>query len=225
MATSLTIFIRDGYPTYSSCVIDVSFTVTYAASYKTRFDLYQNGSLVSTSWGSTYALPAGGSKDNLRKTFNGLLPDTDYEIVAELYNATTNAGLGITDAVSFTTESEPAPERPANWQWSSTVAVNAAVPVTQAADGTYLAKYLTAAEWDGFIARCIAFAKYLGMSVSGTQQSTTPGTEMDADQINTVIDLLTVMAPPTAPPAKVSPGDVISAATINGLKNSLNSIP
>lgn len=224
MATSLTIFIRDGYPTYSSCVIDVSFTVTYAASYKTRFDLYQNGSLVSTSWGSTYALPAGGSKDNLRKTFNGLLPDTDYEIVAELYNATTNAGLGVTDSVSFTTDSEPVPERPANWQWSSTVAVNAAVPVTQAADGTYLAKYLTAAEWDGFIARCIAFAKYLGMSVSGSQISATPGTNMEASDVNAVIDLLTIMDPPTSPPAKVATGDVISAATVNGLKNSLNSI-
>ena len=120
---------------------------------------------------------------------------------------------------------EPQPERPANWEWTSTVEVNAEVPLTLEADGTYLAKYLTATEWDGFIARCIAFAKYLGMSVSGTQQSTTPGTEMDADQVNTVIDLLTTMAPPTAPPAKVSPGDVISAATINGLKNSLNSIP
>ena len=119
---------------------------------------------------------------------------------------------------------EESAERPANWYWSSTVAVNAAVPVTKASDGTYLAKYLTAREWDGFISRCIAFAKYLGMSVSGSQISTTPGTAMEASDINAVIDLLNTMLPPVSPPAKVAAGDVISAATINGLKNSLNSI-
>ena len=224
MATELTIFIRDGYPTYNTCVIDVSFTVTWAASYKTRFDLYRNGKLVSTSWGSTYSLAAGGSKNNLRKTFSGLDSDTDYEIIAELYNATTNTGLGVTDSVSFTTESEPGPKRPANWSWDSTVAANAAVPVTLASDGTYLAKYLTAAEWDGFITRCIAFAEYLGMTVSGTQIRTTPGTAMEASDVNAVIDLLNTMLPPVSPPAKVAAGDIISAATINGLKNSLNSI-
>lgn len=135
-------------------------------------------------------------------------------------------GEGYWDIEYVTTQDSPVtPERPANWSWSSTVAVNAAVPVTQASDGTYHAKYLTAAEWDGFIARCIAFAKYLGMSVSGSQISTTPGTDMEASNINTIIDLLTTMSPPISPPAKVAAGDVISAATINGLKNSLNSIP
>ena len=119
---------------------------------------------------------------------------------------------------------EPQPERPANWEWTSTVEVNAEVPLTLEADGTYLAKYLTATEWDGFIARCIEFAKYLGMSASGSQISTTPGTNMEASDVNAVIDLLTIMNPPTSPPAKVAAGDVISAATINGLKNSLNSI-
>ena len=47
---------------------------------------------------------------------------------------------------------------------------------------------------------------------------------MEADTINSAIDLLASMSPPTSPPAKVAAGDVISAATINGLKNSLNSI-
>lgn len=134
-------------------------------------------------------------------------------------------GEGNYDYEYVTTQAvEPQPERPANWEWTSTVKVNAEVPLTLEADGTYFAKYLTAREWDGFISRCIAFAKYLGMSVSGSQISTTPGTNMEASDVNTVIDLLTAMNPPTSPPAKVAAGDVISAATINGLKNSLNSI-
>lgn len=156
-------------------------------------------------------------------SFGGLTPATTYRVYMSWSHSTT--GEGNYDYEYVTTQAvEPQPERPANWEWTSTVEVNAEVPLTLEADGTYLAKYLTATEWDGFISRCIAFAKYLGMSVSGSQISTTPGTNMEASDVNTVIDLLTTMNPPTSPPAKVAVGDVISAATINGLKNSLNSI-
>lgn len=156
-------------------------------------------------------------------SFGGLTPATTYRVYMSWSHSTT--GEGNYDYEYVTTQAvEPQPERPANLEWTSTVKVNAEVPLTLEADGTYFAKYLTAREWDGFISRCIAFAKYLGMSVSGSQISTTPGTNMEASDVNTVIDLLTAMNPPTSPPAKVAAGDVISAATINGLKNSLNSI-
>ena len=176
-----------------------------------------------TSDGNT-TLQSRGYSLSRTVSFTGLTPGTTYRVYLSWSHSTTGEGNYEYDYVT-TQAVEPQPERPANWYWSSTVAVNAAVPVTKASDGTYLAKYLTAAEWDGFIARCIAFAKYLGMSVSGSQISTTPGTEMEASDINTIIDLLTTMSPPISPPAKVSAGGVISAATINGLKNSLNSIP
>lgn len=156
-------------------------------------------------------------------SFTGLTPATTYRVYLSWSHSTTGEGNYEYDYVT-TQAVEPQPERPANWAWTSTVEVNAEVPITLKADGTYLAKYLTATEWDGFISRCIAFAKYLGMSVSGSQISTTPGTAMEASDINAVIDLLTTMNPPVSPPAKVSAGGVISAATINGLKNSLNSI-
>lgn len=156
-------------------------------------------------------------------SFGGLTPATTYRVYMSWSHSTTGEGNYEYDYVT-TQAVEPQPERPANWEWTSTVEVNAEVPLTLEADGTYLAKYLTATEWDGFIARCIEFAKYLGMSVSGSQISTTPGKNMEASDVNTVIDLLTTMNPPTSPPAKVAAGDVISAATINGLKNSLNSI-
>lgn len=175
-----------------------------------------------TSDGNT-TLQSRGYSLSRTVSFTGLTPGTTYRVYLSWSHSTTGEGNYEYDYVT-TQAVEPQPERPANWYWSSTVAVNAAVPVTKASDGTYLAKYLTAAEWDSFIARCIAFAKYLGMSVSGSQISTTPGTEMEASDINTIIDLLTTMSPPISPPAKVSAGGVISAATINGLKNSLNSI-
>lgn len=224
MATSLTIFVRDGYPTHNSCVIDVSFTVTYAASYKTRFDLYQSGTLISTSWGSTYALSAGGSKDNLRKTFSSLLPDTDYEIVAELYNATTNAGLGVTDSVSFTTESEPAPERPANWSWSSKVQKGLSVTLTPVGENAYEAAYLTATEWNAFWDRLVEFARYKGLSVSGSLGRVSAGDPMLASQMNDARTMISLLEPTIALPAEVSSGSKITAAFINGLANSLNSV-
>lgn len=156
-------------------------------------------------------------------SFTGLTPATTYRVYLSWSHSTSGEGNYEYDYVT-TQAVEPQPERPANWEWTSTVEVNAEVPLTLEADGTYLAKYLTATEWDGFIARCIEFAQYLGMSVSGSQISTTPGTNMEASDVNAVIDLLTTMNPPTSPPAKVAAGDVISAETINGLKNSLNSI-
>lgn len=156
-------------------------------------------------------------------SFTGLTPATTYRVYLSWSHSTTGEGNYEYDYVT-TQAVEPQPERPDNWEWTSTVTANAEVPLTQGADGTYLAKYLTAAEWDGFISRCIAFAKYLGMTVTGTQISTTPGAAMEASDVNAVIDLLNTMLPPVSPPAKVAAGDVISAATINGLKNSLNSI-
>lgn len=155
------------------------------------------------------------------KTYSGLTPNTTYRVYMSWSHSTEGEGNYNYEYVKTLEESA---ERPANWEWTSAVEANAEVPLTLEADGTYLAKYLTATEWDGFIARCIEFAQYLGMSVSGSQISTTPGTNMEASDVNTVIDLLTTMNPPTSPPAKVAAGDVISAATINGLKNSLNSI-
>ena len=165
--------------------------------------------------------PATAYSTATSKTYSGLTPNTTYRVYLSWSHSTVGEG---NYNYNYAKTLEETADRPPDWAWTSTVAANAEVPLTPGADGTYLAKYLTAAEWDGFISRCIAFAKYLGMTVTGTQISTTPGTAMEASDINAVIDLLTTMSPPISPPAKVAAGDVISAATINGLKNSLNSI-
>ena len=160
--------------------------------------------------------PATAYSTATSKTYSGLTPNTTYRVYLSWSHSTVGEG---NYNYNYAKTLEETADRPPDWTWTSTVAANAEVPLTQGADGTYLAKYLTATEWDGFIARCIEFAKYLGMSASGSQISTTPGTDMEASDINAVIDLLTTMLPPVSPPAKVAAGDVISAATINGLKN------
>lgn len=165
--------------------------------------------------------PATAYSTATSKTYSGLTPNTTYRVYLSWSHSTVGEG---NYNYNYAKTLEETADRPPDWTWTSTVAANAEVPLTQGADGTYLAKYLTAAEWDGFISRCIAFAKYLGMTVTGTQISTTPGAAMEASDVNAVIDLLNTMLPPVSPPAKVAAGDVISAATINGLKNSLNSI-
>lgn len=322
MATSLSISLQPGYPTYSSVKIYVSFTVTYAASYTTRFWLYdETGSLVDSATGATYTLAAGGSKSNLTKTFSGLSPNTGYTISAELCNASTGAGLGVTDSVSFTTPEKPVKQwylklvlhgnggatasglttytysgskksdtdnavpvaydgtvftrsgytlagfdassagvtvdtppkgtftmysssndasnptvvhlyavweeiivRPSNWAWASSVSQGGTVTVSGTGK-TRNAAYLTAAEWNRFLDRIVAFLRYRGYTVSSNPAYVTAGTEMLASQVNGAIQMIALMDPPTALPAEVSAGDLITAALINGLKNSLNSIP
>ena len=51
------------------------------------------------------------------------------------------------------------------------------------------------------------------------------GKPMTSTQANGARYLISQLSPPTSVPASVSSGTVITAAFINGLKNSLNSIP
>ena len=109
MATTLSISKYSGYPTETAMRISVSFTVTYAATYKTYFELYDYNTddLVDDAWGAEYTLSAGGSKSGIYKTFTGLDPDTKYYIVASLWNADTNTRLSISEpTLTFTTLSD-----------------------------------------------------------------------------------------------------------------------
>ena len=106
MATSMSMSPSSGYPTTTAMQVTVSFSVTYAASYKTYFELYNSqGALITSAWGSTYSMEANTSKSGLPKTFSGLSPGTSYYIVGSLWNASTNTRLGINEPiVSFTTK-------------------------------------------------------------------------------------------------------------------------
>lgn len=109
MATSLSIYRYDGYPTETSMRVYVELTVTYAAKYKIHFEVVDEyGDIVYSGFGTTLTMAAGESiteDDDLYKTFTGLTPGTDYGVVATLWNATENYELNVQDTLAFTTDS------------------------------------------------------------------------------------------------------------------------
>ena len=111
MAASISMSPVSGYPTKDTMVVTVNFTVQYPGDYYTRFDVYdyRSDELYNTYYGSTYTMPANGSKKNLRKTLSGLQPGTKYYVEVSMWNCTySNPGNqlpGITDTVTFTTKS------------------------------------------------------------------------------------------------------------------------
>lgn len=120
--------------------------------------------------------------------------------------------------------------RPSNWSWSTTgISKGSSMAYTQSGT-TVTPKPLTAAEWLSFMNRVKEFYTYLGKTVDSTYWSravngVSSGSKMTATQANGARYLINQLSPPTSVPASVSSGTVITAAFINGLKNSLNSIP
>ena len=113
MAASISMSSVSGYPTKDAMAVKVNFTVQYPGDYYTRFDVYDywTDELYDTYYGSTYTMPADGSKRGLKKTLSGLQPETKYYVEVSLWNCTySNPGNqlpGITDTVTFTTLSVP----------------------------------------------------------------------------------------------------------------------
>lgn len=113
--------------------------------------------------------------------------------------------------------------RPSNWSWTSTVSKGSAMPYTQSGD-VITCKPLTAEEWNGFVDRVAAFRKYLGINGDISALYVTKGSSMNYDVPDAMRQVIAGMNPPTAVPSAIVSGGKITAAFINGLKNSLNSI-
>lgn len=108
MATSMSMSMYSGYPKETSVRVNVTFSVTYAANYKTYFELYRESDdrLIDDAWGSTYEQAANSTRNAGYKTFTGLTAGTDYYIVGSLWNADTDTRLSINEPVLyFTTDS------------------------------------------------------------------------------------------------------------------------
>lgn len=118
--------------------------------------------------------------------------------------------------------------RPNNWSWTSAVTKGASIPFTKSGS-IITCNPLTATEWLAFGERIKSFAAYLDVTVDSTYwyrmvNGVSSGSPMTTTQANAALYLINALNPPTAVPDRVSAGNGITAAFINGLKNSLNSI-
>ena len=120
--------------------------------------------------------------------------------------------------------------RPSNWAWTTT-GISKGSDMNYSQSGTTITpKPLTAKEWLAFMNRVKEFYTYKGKTVDSTYwnravNGVTSGSPMTTTQANGARYLINQLSPPTSVPASVSSGTAITAAFINGLKNSLNSIP
>ena len=121
--------------------------------------------------------------------------------------------------------------RPSNWSWqTSGISSGSSMEYSQSGS-TITPTPLTAAEWLAFMNRIKEFYvydnnrainnTYWNEAVTGVQR----GKPMTDKQANGARYLISQLPIQTALPNKVVSGAVITAAFINGLKNSLNSIP
>lgn len=193
MATTISIEEDSGYPTETTMRILVSFTVTYAATYRTEFEVKRAGSIVQTSTGNSYTLSAGGSKSGLVKTFTGLSPGTAYTVYAYLVNAS-NGNRLIHDSLIFITK------KPTEYTYYARIVLwpNGGTPtsglkfvetatttessatITVRYDGSSFSRtgYILAGFTDGTNSYSITGSRRF--TSSGTSESTGPSLELDA---------------------------------------------
>jgi hypothetical protein len=118
--------------------------------------------------------------------------------------------------------------RPNDWYWTSNVSKGATMPCT-VSGSTVIIKPLTATEWLNFTERIEAFYNYLGLTINSTYwyravNGVVSGSPMTATQANGARWLIAQLSPPVSVPSAISSGGTITAAFVNGLKDSLNSI-
>ena len=149
-------------------------------------------------------------------------------------------GSGITYSSSITTNYNITlyaiwvKSRPSNWSWPTAInkPISSGSAMNYIDDGTTVTPTpLTAAEWLAFMDRIKEFYvydndrainnTYWNEAVTGVQK----GKPMTAKQVNGARYLISQLPIQTSLPNKVVSGTGVTAYFINGLKNSLNSIP
>lgn len=90
--------------------ISVSFSVVYAGTYYTEFEVHRgssSGPIEQESTGSSFTMSKDSSKSDLTKTFYDLTPGTRYTVIAYLCNpASSPVRFGPTSTLPFTTKAE-----------------------------------------------------------------------------------------------------------------------
>ena len=152
----------------------------------------------------------------------GLESGTSYTVNVG-YSRTGSGGAdGFMGAVTKTTGYD----RPSDWSWGASVTQGGTVTTVEDGDGGYLAKFVTAANWNSFCDRVAAFEEYVNHAAAGDYSGckATTGAPMLASTANAIRLKIAALSPPTSPPAAVQSGKVITAAFFNGLAAALNSI-
>ena len=206
--------------------IYANFTVDTAGTYQSYFEVYdQNDDLVLAIGGNPKELEDNETSNTGYITFTDLTPRTGYYVIARVLDCNSDEPIDMESAILYFTT---LPQRPDDWYWWSTVSVGS--PIRHTISGSMvLIQPLTANEWNAFIDRIKEFAEYKQVFLSSTYLSNaTNGVDswspMLASQANAARYLINQLSPPTSVPSQVSSGSDITAAFINGLKNSLNSI-
>lgn len=158
-------------------------------------------------------------------TFEGLEPDMVYYVKISPRAATSGQEATEDPTTKMMTTDPVELERPDDWKWTSTVSKGAEMDYDVISATEYEVYPLTAKEWNAFVDRVEEFATYLGISISGISACyVTAGSPMTHDEPEGIRQVIDALDPPTAVPSAISSGSKITAAFINGLKNSLNSI-
>lgn len=135
-------------------------------------------------------------------TYTGLTANTAYTLELRVYDLQGN--------MTSQTRSSSTTSRPATFSWTTAKVKGAAFKVT-------------AVEWNGLISNINNVRAYKSLG-AGTFNAAVQGQKVTAAQFNQLRTAISAMSPPTAVPAAVSTGGAITAAALNGIVSSLNSI-
>lgn len=151
-------------------------------------------------------------------TFTNLDPGTLYYVTAkaEIEGIYSLSELSISATTS-------APSRPNDWSWTTSIVSGNALGTFYESNGQYYQEIVTATEWNNFTDRINDFRTYLGLS-EATFVTVSYHGNSTASVLSQVITAIDDMNPPTSCPSALTVGANVTAATLNGLKNSLNSI-
>ena len=163
----------------------------------------------STTGAGSANLNSGGGTDDGGATYysdewtsSNLSPSTLYNFAASV--ETTQVYWYYASATTS------ASTRPLNWAW-----------YTSKTSGT--AFNITATEWNAFCGRINEFRVYKSLT-NYSFTSAVSGNNAQASQINQARTAINAMTPPTSVPAIVSSNGNCLQSTVNGLRDSLNSV-
>ena len=203
--------------TSDSVTIGCRISAPSSGKFYVKFEISYLG-MSKSHTSSSFSLSDGGSRD-LTWTFSGIPSDTDVTAYVRVYDYSTDEQYDY-DRTTITTQGKVPPS---NWSWTSTVSKGSAMPYTRSGD-VITCTPLTAEEWNSFVDRVAAFRAYFDIYGDISALYVTKGSAMNYDVPDAMRQVIAGMNPPIAVPPAIVSGGKITAAFINGLKNSLNSI-